>query len=131
MSSKNDQTIFNLFETKTEETKPTRRYLYVPFSHKDTVKSKGAKFDWDKKKWYIYSDHPNQQELVDLYHSDNFYTDFYGTHLRNSSTTEKTRKEIYEAKQNIRENLKKKWIENHGSDDGFGQWYSVNVITHE
>ncbi len=44
--------------------KPERIYLYVPFSLKDTAKEKGAKFDFNTKQWYIYSDNPNKTELL-------------------------------------------------------------------
>ena len=35
-------------------------YLAVPFSEKEHAKHLGSRFDWDIKKWYILSNHPNR-----------------------------------------------------------------------
>ncbi len=42
---------------------PEKVYLAVPFSEKEHAKQLGSKFDWDIKKWYIMSNHPNLDEL--------------------------------------------------------------------
>ena len=39
-------------------------YLEVPFKDKDIVKEKGAKWDKDKAKWFIYSDNQYKEELL-------------------------------------------------------------------
>jgi hypothetical protein len=39
-------------------------YLNVPYSHKDKVKSKGGKWDRDKKKWYIFEDNKYIDEII-------------------------------------------------------------------
>jgi hypothetical protein len=37
------------------EPHPTRRFLEVPFEEKDEAKWRGARWDWDFKKWYVPS----------------------------------------------------------------------------
>jgi len=39
-------------------------YLEVPFKDKDIVKEKGAKWDKNKAKWFIYSDNQYKEELL-------------------------------------------------------------------
>ena len=38
-------------------------YLDVPFSENEQAKQLGARFDWDTKKWYIFSNHSNLDKL--------------------------------------------------------------------
>ena len=45
-------------------------YLEVPFSKKDIVKNLGAKWDPQKKKWYIYNDNTNIERLNPWIHPD-------------------------------------------------------------
>lgn len=45
-------------------------YLIVPFSQKDEAKSLGAKWDANKKKWYIFDDCPNKEQLLELFYTD-------------------------------------------------------------
>jgi hypothetical protein len=87
----------------TESTPKNKIYIYVPFEYKDEAKKLGAKFDFDKKKWYTYKNNTNYQKLVDKYHSDNFRYDFYGSHLNSYWKTEKERSEHYKAKNKERE----------------------------
>jgi hypothetical protein len=42
-------------------------YLNVPYSKKDLAKEKGARWDAGKKKWYIYDNNPNKDELISIY----------------------------------------------------------------
>lgn len=44
--------------------KKDKIYLEVPFQDKDIVKEKGAKWDVDKRKWFIYSDNEYKEELL-------------------------------------------------------------------
>ena len=44
-------------------------YLNVPFSQKDHAKGLGAKWDASKKKWYIFSNASNKNELLQKYSS--------------------------------------------------------------
>ena len=37
----------------TEESLRGRTFLNCPFADKDEVKKLGARFDWEKKKWYV------------------------------------------------------------------------------
>ncbi len=41
-----------------------RIYLVVPFEKKDEVKALGAKWDPEKKKWYINSNNPNKDQIL-------------------------------------------------------------------
>jgi hypothetical protein len=106
-------------------------YLNVPFEYKNKAKALGAKWDIQEKQWYVLSDCPNKQELVDIYHIDNFHTDFYGHHLRNKIVTESERKIKRERENTEYKKLKQEWIDKHGNDDNFGIWYSVNILGHE
>ena len=45
----------------------TKIFLEVPFVKKDSVKSMGAKWDPQQKKWYIYENNENKFELLQLY----------------------------------------------------------------
>lgn len=42
-------------------------YLNVPFVKKDEVKKEGAKWDPNKKKWYVLDNHPKKDELLSTY----------------------------------------------------------------
>ena len=44
-----------------------RIYLNVPYKNKDYAKSKAAKWDVEKKKWYIYRDNKNYHDLISKY----------------------------------------------------------------
>ena len=51
-----------------EKKKETNKiYLNVKFEDRNIVKEKGAKWDVDKKKWYIYSSNPNKAMLIETY----------------------------------------------------------------
>lgn len=52
-------------ETKKDTKK--KIILNVSFSKKDDAKSKGARWDPALKKWYIYEDNTNKDELIKLY----------------------------------------------------------------
>jgi len=45
----------------------TKIYLNVPFAQKDHAKGLGAKWDASKKKWYIFSNASNKDELLQLF----------------------------------------------------------------
>ena len=55
-----------------------RVYLYVPIKYKEQAKQLGAQWEKPKLKWFSYKSNPNLQNLVDIFHQDNFRTDFYG-----------------------------------------------------
>jgi ribonuclease HI len=44
-------------------------YLNVSFQEKDAAKAKGARWDPSKKKWYIFEDNKNKEELLKKYSS--------------------------------------------------------------
>ena len=44
-----------------------RIYLKVKYADKDDAKSKGARWDADKKSWYIYEDNSNKPYLLSKY----------------------------------------------------------------
>lgn len=46
-------------------------YLKCPYDCKDDAKSKGAKWDADKKKWWIYHTNPNYDYLMEKYRDPN------------------------------------------------------------
>jgi hypothetical protein len=103
--------------------KPLERvYLFVPYDYKNDAKALGAKFDWETKKWFVYTNHKNKQKLIDTYHLGNFIDK---TINKNLITNEEWIQEI-ESEILIEEEkteLHKKWIEIHGNDDKFDDWY--------
>ena len=60
-----DTLIEKMQDIKMEEEE--KIYLNVKFEDKNKVKEKGAKWDVDKKKWYIYSSNPNKAMLIETY----------------------------------------------------------------
>jgi hypothetical protein len=56
-------------ETKMKKDKETENkiYLNVSYAQKDDAKSKGARWDPSKKKWYIFETNPNKKELLEIY----------------------------------------------------------------
>ena len=42
-------------------------YLNVPYAEKDLAKEKGARWDAGKKKWYIFENNPNKDDLISSY----------------------------------------------------------------
>jgi ribonuclease HI len=42
-------------------------YLNVPYSEKDLVKTKGGRWDAEKKKWYIFENNTNKEDLMETY----------------------------------------------------------------
>ena len=60
----------------------TKVYLYVPFEYKNDAKKFGAKFDFDKKKWYVYSNSIHKQFLIDIFNDNNFTTSYHGTKMK-------------------------------------------------
>lgn len=59
-------------------------FLDVPFEYKSDVKELDAQFDFNKKKWYIYSDSKHHATLVKIFDSNNFTTSYYGTKMKSS-----------------------------------------------
>lgn len=58
----------NLIEEKTLiEEKPNRIYLAVAYNERLDVKNKGAKFDWERKLWYIYDSNIYKSYLITNY----------------------------------------------------------------
>ena len=49
------------------EKKPKKIYLNVPFEKKDEAKMLGAKWEFSKKKWYIYDDAEDKDQIVSLF----------------------------------------------------------------
>lgn len=49
------------------DTKINKIYLNVSYQEKDNAKEKGAKWDATKKKWYIYENNKNKEELIKKY----------------------------------------------------------------
>jgi hypothetical protein len=114
--------------------------LYVPFEYKEQAKDLNAKWDQRKKGWYTMTSNKNSQKLIDIFHMDNFYCNFRGTHMKTNITTEKERLEIeiaddeqYKKLYNDnKEHVIKttgKWTQEDESD--FGKMYSVNYMGHE
>jgi hypothetical protein len=60
-----DTLIEKMQDIKMEEEE--KIYLNVKFEDKNKVKEKGAKWDVDKKKWYIYNSNPNKTMLIETY----------------------------------------------------------------
>jgi hypothetical protein len=82
-----------------------KHYLCVPYDYKDDVKKLGAKWDNEIKKWYVETNNPNYQHLVDIYHPENYKHVDDKTLLNNEIVTEKERQEI--------ENIKnQRWSKN-------------------
>lgn len=52
--------IYNMIE---EQKKIKKIYIELPFSLKDTIKEKGAFWNKDKKKWFIYEDNENIKDI--------------------------------------------------------------------
>lgn len=48
------------------EIEKVKEYLDIPFILKDTIKSKGGFWDVEKKKWYIYSNNENKEEIYNM-----------------------------------------------------------------
>jgi hypothetical protein len=42
-------------------------YLNVPYERKEEVKEFGCRFDFQKKKWYIYNNNPKFEDFIDNY----------------------------------------------------------------
>jgi hypothetical protein len=121
-------------------------YLDVPFQFKNEAKELGAKWDSTEKRWYTLKDNVNRRNLVDLYHYSNFTTIFVGPFgegkpesiLNYRTTTKKQRKRIKKQLQEEKdeehaeyERLQANWISKCGNLDGFGIWYSVNILNHD
>ncbi len=75
---------------------PERQYIYVPFTYKEMAKELGAKFDFDKKKWYAEKTNREYQKLVDLFNADNFYEKKGKWYMKLDTSTEAERKRNYE-----------------------------------
>ncbi len=65
----------------------SRTYLYVPYAYKDQAKKSGAKWDSNKKKWFVSKLNPHFQSLVDLFDAHNFVDSYYGTKMKSNPTT--------------------------------------------
>jgi hypothetical protein len=52
---------------KKEKESSNKIYLNVSYAQKDEAKSKGARWDANKKKWYTFDNNPNKNELVEKY----------------------------------------------------------------
>ena len=117
-----------------------RVYLYVPITYKEQAKKLGAQWDKPKLKWFSYKSNPNLQKLVDIFHQDNFRTDFYGEHMKAVTKTEKERieddeKESAEYKNLLRKH-KKRAIDDHGEwtdkdKENFGRLWFEHRCGHD
>lgn len=62
------QTLSEVFTTAGPKAPSSSKiYLDVPFSVKDECKKLGGLWDARSKKWYVYSDHPHKEELVNKF----------------------------------------------------------------
>ena len=52
---------------KKEKESSNKIYLNVSYAQKDEAKSKGARWDANKKKWYTFDNNPNKNELLENY----------------------------------------------------------------
>lgn len=50
----------------------------VPFEHKDKAKTLGAKFDFDKKLWYVNNIHKNKYKLLEQYEEYKIFENIVG-----------------------------------------------------
>lgn len=119
------------FGNLTKEIKPNIKvYLFVPFRYKDEVKRKGGKFDWLNKTWYIDEQHPNREELADIYQQNNFYENCSGWHrIRNERI--KTKEEVQEEEQKLKkkyEELKEQWIQDGKNEEEFELWFCLTQV---
>jgi len=71
---KTRQPIFKQPVFKQEE----KIYVYVPYEYKNDAKNKGAKYDAENKKWYIYKSHPQYDYMVELFNRKNFVDSAFG-----------------------------------------------------
>jgi ribonuclease HI len=62
-----NNSIDNRTEKKDDSSNNTKIYLNVAYKDKDDAKSKGARWDPNKKKWYILDNNTNKEELVRKY----------------------------------------------------------------
>ena len=62
-----NNSIDNRSEKKDSSSNNTKIYLNVAYKDKDDAKSKGARWDAGKKKWYILDNNSNKEELVKKY----------------------------------------------------------------
>ena len=53
------------------EIEKVKEYLDIPFKLKDTIKSKGAFWDKDKKQWFIYDNNENKEEIYNIIEEQN------------------------------------------------------------
>ena len=61
--NENKEEIYNILE---EQKKIKKLYIEVPYKLKNDIKSRGAFWDKDKKKWYIYENNENAREIKKL-----------------------------------------------------------------
>lgn len=59
----NKEEIYNILE---EQKKIKKIYIEVPYKLKNDIKSKGAFWNGDKKKWYIFENNENKEEIKNL-----------------------------------------------------------------
>ena len=48
------------------EIEKVKEFIEVPYKLKDTIKSKGAIWNKDKKSWFIYEDNENKEEIYNM-----------------------------------------------------------------
>ena len=56
-------------ETEQERNK---RYIFCPYKYKELIKKNGGLYDPDKLQWYILKSNPKYQQIVDVFHDENF-----------------------------------------------------------
>jgi lipopolysaccharide export LptBFGC system permease protein LptF len=70
MNTKDSMTLLYGNKNLKKENKPViekdKEYLDIPFNLKDIIKSKNGFWDNDKKKWFIYKDNKNKEEIYNI-----------------------------------------------------------------
>jgi hypothetical protein len=67
------RSIFQLLADHVRASGEGREYLDVPYSQRQKAKDMGAKFDWDKKQWYLEKEgDPGKLELIPDHHTGGY-----------------------------------------------------------
>jgi hypothetical protein len=118
--------LVNSDDEQEQEQTNIKMYLYVPFLYKDHAKNLGAKFDGDTKRWYTNDFNKNYQQLIDIFHKDNFQPNM----IFPIKTEEQRRAQTIANKERYDE-LKNNWVRSYGGTFGFNKWYATNILKHE
>jgi hypothetical protein len=124
MKLRNSGNVVDFRQATSQDYHDEKKYLYVPFDYKDDAKKLGAKFDGKIKKWYVDTNNPNKQKLIDLYHDRNFIGKTIVDHDKLITYEERCQEiesEILLEEEEYK--MRKKYIEINGNDDKFDDWY--------